>query len=672
MDQLQPTDGLPATSSGEEAQSAPLQTLGSRLQSLFKEFDDARKPIENEWLKDLRQFNGEYEPDVLQRLKNNRSKVFVGLTRTKVTSAYSRMVDLLFQRGERFFSSEPTPVPELDPAREAAIKKQALEEVMAIGGQAFPDLIHERRKELRKAIQMEIDAEAAEAAEEMGTEIADQLLEAKAEQSMKESLMEACIFGGGAMKCGGTRIDRRKRYTQGPSGWTAIYEEVEKPDIQSATIFDSFPDPFATDMSECDRFFYRHRLPRTALRELGAQDGFDEDRINRIIDRRPSGTHSEDELELERRKVAGFTSDYGFDQRYTVLEYWGTLSGAELVEAGVGCAEAEYEAMSEEEREEKKRDAKESGDPLIILEEHADYAANVWICDGEIIMARLSPIPDGVIPYKIFPYEKVPHQFWGVGVPRMMRDSQVTMNSAIRIFLDNLAISSGPMLEVNVDLLAAGEDPQDVYPWRVFLREGGDPSARAVNFYQANTNNAGLAGIIEMFRRFADETTSLPSYTHGQQTDALNETATGASMLMTAANVALKSTVKNIDDYLIEPMIEGLYAWNMERNPKPWIKGDFRVTARGSTALVQKELQSQRLMQFLQIVSQSDALAQMTDLPNLLRDIAKSMDLNPDRLTRSGDQNAQAFPGPVPGSPVPAGAVPGPMAGPPGVPAPVA
>lgn len=648
------------TQAEDDAQSPAIQTLGSRLQSLFREFDDARKPIETEWLKDLRQFSGEYEPDVLQRLKPGRSRVFVGLTRTKVTSAFSRMVDLLFQRGERFFSVDPTPVAEIDPAREAEIKQQALLEVVEVGGQAFPDLIDARRKELRKQIQSSVDKEAVEAAEEMGLEIADQLEEAKAEQSIKEALIEGCIFGSGATKCGGTRIDRRKRYTQGEDGsWSAIYEEVEKPDIQSATIFDAFPDPFCTEMKDCTRFFYRHRLPRSSLRDLGAQEGFDEDLVNRIIDRRPSGTHTDNELERERRKVGGFTADDGVDNRFTVLEYWGNLSGAELIEVGVGCSEEQYEAMTEQEREDKERAAKESGDPLIVLEEHADYAANVWICDGEVIMARLSPVPDGAIPYNIFPYEKVPHQFWGVGVPRMMRDSQVTMNSAIRIFLDNLAISSGPMLEVNEDLLSAGEDPQDIYPWRVFLRQGGDPTARAVQFYQANTNNAGLAGIIEMFRRFADETTSLPSYTHGQQTDALNETATGASMLMTAANVALKSTIKNVDDYLIEPMIESLYAWNMERNPKPWIKGDFRCSARGSTALVQKEIQSQRLMQFLQIVSQSDALAQITNLPDLLRDIAKSMDLNPDRLTRTGDQNAQALPGAGPGAPAPEGQVPG-------------
>lgn len=669
MDQYTPKDGGPATpSEDDESQPVPLANLGARLQTTYREFHDARRNIETEWLKDLRQFNGEYEPEVLQKIGTKRSRVFVGLTRTKVTSAFSRMSDLLFQRGERFFSTGPTPVPEIDPARELVIKKQAMAEVAAAGGMAYPDLIAERRNELRKAVQEEIDEDAALAAAEMEREIDDQLTEANAERHIKETILELCIFGAGAMKCGGTQVDRRKRYTKDPvtEEWSVLYEEVPKPDIQSATIFDCFPDPFCTNMEECERFFYRHRLGRAHFRDLGALEGFDQARINRIIEQNPTGTYVDTDLERERRKVAGFTSDHGSDTRYEVLEFWGSLSGSELIEVGIGQSEPEFEDMKEEDRAEVEREAKESGEKILLLDPDAEYAANVWIAAGEVLMARLSPIPDGRIPYYVPPYEKVPHQFWGVGIPRMMRDSQTTMNAAIRIFLDNLAISSGPMLEVNQDLLAAGEDPQDIYPWRVFLRQGGDPSARAVQFYQAQTNNSGLAGIIEMFRRFADETTSLPSYTHGQQTDSLNETATGASMLMTAANIALKSTLKNLDDYLLEPMIEALYAWNMEWNPKPWIKGDFRVVARGSTALVQKELQSQRLMTFLQTIAQSDALAQMANLPNLLEDIAKSMDLDPSRVTHIKEMASavQAQPGGVPGGPVPQGPMPGPMGAP--------
>ena len=110
-------------------------------------------------------------------------------------------------------------------------------------------------------------------------------------------------------------------------------------------------------------------------------------------------------------------------------------------------------------------------------------------------------------------------------------------------------------------------------------------------------------------------------------------------MLMGAANVALKSTIKNIDDFLMEPMITALFHWNMEFGTNQKSKGDLRIVARGSTALVQKEVQSQRLLQFLSLVS-NPMDAGLVDRNQLLRDIAQSMDIDPDEIVKSEEQLA--------------------------------
>jgi len=111
------------------------------------------------------------------------------------------------------------------------------------------------------------------------------------------------------------------------------------------------------------------------------------------------------------------------------------------------------------------------------------------------------------------------------------------------------------------------------------------------------------------------------------------------SMLMGAANVALKSTIKNIDDFLMEPMITALFHWNMEFGTNEKAKGDLKVIARGSTALVQKEVQSQRLLQFLSLVSNPTDIG-LVDRTQLIRDIAKSMDIDPDEIVKSEEQVA--------------------------------
>ena len=92
--------------------------MGGRLSRTFQEYKDARKETENEWLKDLRQYNGIYEPSVLAALTEAgaRSKVLTGLTRTKVMAAYSRIV-ICCSNGVTSFSVTPTPIAQLDPIK---------------------------------------------------------------------------------------------------------------------------------------------------------------------------------------------------------------------------------------------------------------------------------------------------------------------------------------------------------------------------------------------------------------------------------------------------------------------------------------------------------------------------------------------------------------------------
>ena len=603
-------------------QESDLANLGARLASVFQEYKDARKETENQWLKDLRQYNGHYEPEVLARLNEAgaRSKVYVGLTRTKVMAAYSRIIDLLFQNGDIYFGIEPTPIPTIDPFKAMQMRQMAAQQVMSASGMMDPnmnqDLIQARMAELEEELKNVERQMAKDAAEQMTIEIKDQLMEANAEQKLKESILEACIFGSGAVKSGTVRIDRKQSYSKALDPETGeeafVLSQVEEavPEIQSVSIFDLYPDPHCTNLEDCDGLFRRHVLPRKQFRALADLPGFDGEMVRYLLKVNRKGNHTEEDHEKTRRRIAGI-NDHGESNRYEVFEYWGSVDGYELRDQGM--------------------ELPEGADPA------DDINACVWFCSGKVLKVMLNPIKGYSIPYQIFPYERSPHQFWGTGVPRMMRDSQTTMNAATRIWLDNMALSSGPMLEVNTDLLAAGEDPTDIHPWRVFLREGGDGSMPAVRFYQPIANANGLNQIVELFRRFADETTSLPSYTHGEQSRSLNKTATGMSMLMGAANVALKSTIKNIDDFLLEPMIKSIFHFNMEFSSNEKAKGDLKIIPRASTALVQKEVQSQRLLQFLSLVSNPMDLA-IVDRPQLLRDIAKSMDIDPDEIIKSQER----------------------------------
>ena len=609
MDKELGPEGISAAADASEEELEELASLGSILKSKYTEYKDARDDIEDDWIEDLRAFMGQYDPDVLSKIqsKGDRSQVYVGLTRTKVLAAYSRITDLLFQPGQKFFSIEKTPLSKQPLVEQELAERAALEIQQAaeqVGTAGIEELVMARLSELTE----EIEAETEQRVKNMEEAILDQAVENNLEGKMKDAIMEQVIFGTGAMKAGTLRIEKDHKWIKGDEGFSLIYEENAMPEMEAVSIFDLYPDPHATSVDDMRDIFRRHIISRTEFNALKDYPGFNVDLINECIEMNPEGNHDEAQHEVDRRNIANVNDSNTNTEKFEVLEFWGSLNGHDLEDAGVEFGEDDDLSM--------------------------EYDANIWMVSGKVIKAQLNPLPGGVIPYFIFPYEKNPHAFWGTGVPRMMRDSQATMNAATRIYLDNVALSSGPMVEVNTDIMASGEDPTELYPWRVFLREGGDGNQPMVRFYQPQSNSPALVSVIELFRRFADETTALPSYTHGQTQSSLNRTATGISILMSNANIVLKSVIKNIDDFLTKPMIRSLYDWNMTWNENENVKSDMRIVAKGSTALIQKEVQSQRLLQFLSLIN-NPLDAQMINREKLLTDIAKSLDIDPDEVIKT-------------------------------------
>ena len=612
-------EGIPAAVDPSEEEEQELESLGTMLRDKYSEYRDARNDVEDDWIEDLRAFMGQYDPDILAKIqeKGERSQVYVGLTRTKVLAAYSRMTDLLFQPGQKFFSIESTPIAK-QPTVEMELTERAALEIMQAAEVIDPNLVDELIAARFAELKEELEEETKIRVENMSEAIADQAIESNLEGKMKDAIMEQVIFGTGAMKAGTLKVEKDHKWIKTDEGFNLVYEESPMPEMEAVSIFDLYPDPYATSVDDMRNIFRRHIISRQEFVDLKDYPGFNRDQIDYCIEEYPDGNHYEEQHEKDRREIANINDYETKTKKFEVTEFWGSINGYELAEVGVEFDDDEDLSL--------------------------EYQANIWFTEDKIIKAQLNPLPGGVIPYFIFPYEKNPHAFWGTGVPRMMRDSQNTMNAATRIYLDNVALSSGPMVEVNTDIMASGEDPTELYPWRVFLREGGDGNQPMVRFYQPQSNSPALVSVIELFRRFADETTALPSYTHGQTQSSLNRTATGISILMSNANIVLKSVIKNIDDYLTKPMIRSLYDWNMTWNENEMVKSDMRVVARGSTALIQKEVQSQRLLQFLSLIN-NPIDAQMVDREKLLTDIAKSLDIDPDEVIKSQEElmNEQAL-----------------------------
>ena len=180
----------------------------------------------------------------------------------------------------------------------------------------------------------------------------------------------------------------------------------------------------------------------------------------------------------------------------------------------------------------------------------------------------------------------------------------------------------------------------EIYPGKIFRRQTGNPGTAINGLKFPNTAPENMM-MFDRFRQLADEQTGIPSYSHGQTgVQSMTRTASGMSMLLGAASLNIKTVVKNLDDFLLKPLGESYFQWNMQFFEGDMdVKGDLEIKASGTNSLMQKEVRSQRLTMFLQ-TAQSPAIAPFVKISKLVSELAYSLDLDPDEILNNPEEAA--------------------------------
>jgi hypothetical protein len=441
------------------------------------------------------------------------------------------------------------------------------------------------------------------AAKKMEKKIMDQLEESNATKHLRNTAFEMALFGTGVMK-GPFALDKEyPNWTEGGE-----YEPIVKtvPQVSHVSVWDFYPDPDATNMDDAQYAIERHKLSRTQLRNLKKRPFFRDNMIDACIEMGESYVQKDWEHDL-----SDYNDDYDID-RFEVVEYWGTVDTQLLIDNEIKIPKE--------------------------LKEYDEVQANIWVCQDNLIRVVLNPFKPTRIPYMAAPYEVNPYSFFGVGIAENMDDTQTLMNGFMRMAVDNAVLSGNLLIEVDETNLVPGQD-LSVYPGKVFRRQGGAPGQAIFGTKFPNVSNENMQ-LFDKARQLSDESTGLPSFAHGQTgVSGTGRTASGISMLMNAANVGIKSVIKNVDDYLLRPLGENLFKFNMQFDFNPEFRGDLEVKARGTESLMANEVRSQRLMQFLGTAS-NPALAPFAKFQYIIREIAKAMDLDPDKVTNNMEEAA--------------------------------
>ena len=627
------TDEVVAAEDSDDSIFSSKSSLLTFVGERFRRSEDARRSDEDRWLRAYRNYRGLYGSDV-QFTDSEKSRVFVKVTKTKTLAAYGQIVDVLFGNNKFPLSVNPSVLPDgvaesvhinIDPnasqagdALKAVTRNQPSRPYLIDGttelqpGETMNDL----RKRLGPlAEKMDAVSEkivegdgttqttvtfhpAMVAAKKMEKKIHDQLQESGASVHLRSMAFEMALLGTGVMK-GPFAVDKEYPNWNEEGEYEPLIKTV--PECNHVSVWNFYPDPEASCMEDAEYVVERHKMSRTELRALKNRPYFMEDAIQYAIDKGPDYVQKHWEMTMDDDQATPTS------ERWEVLEFWGFVDTDMLEEHGVKIPKE--------------------------LKDLDEVNANVWVCNGEILRMVLNPFKPTRIPYYATPYEHNPYSFFGVGIAENMDDTQTLMNGFMRMAIDNAALSGNLIIEVDETNLVPGQD-LSVYPGKIFRRQGGAPGQAIFGTKFPNVAQENMQ-LFDKARVLADESTGFPSFAHGQTgVSGVGRTASGISMLMSAANGSIRTVVKNVDDYLIRPLGRSFFAFNMQFDFDPDIRGDLEVHASGTESLMANEVRSQRLMQFLQ-VAQNPVLAPFAKMDYIIREIAKSMDLDPDKVTNS-------------------------------------
>ena len=620
------------------------------IKSRFYQAEEKRDMDERRWLKAYENYRGLYNKSVKFRA-SEKSRIFVKVTKTKVLAAFGQLVDVMFGTGKFPIGVTETKVPEgeygsahLDtanpvPGMETSVPDnlgnrmedepqeynpydvgyegdgRTLKSGSTFSKGVFTDTLEDQVKEMlvegNSPDPSKIDINPAQkAARRMEKLIHDQIEESNGSSEIRNALLEAALLGTGIVKGPfnfNKKLHKWDTSEEGEREYNPL--EVRVPRIEFVSCWDFYPDPSATNMDECEYAIHRHKMNRSQLRQLRNMPYFNEDAIRECLQMGPN--YEEKDFESQLKDDARGSEDY--QGSYEVLEYWGIMDAEYAREVGIDLPDT--------------------------VDDLDEVQINAWVTGDKLLRAVVNPFAPSRIPYHAFPYERNPYNFFGIGVAENMDDSQQVMNGHARMAVDNLALSGSVVFDIDESALVGGQS-MEIYPGKIFRRQAGMPGQAIHGLKFPNTSNENMM-MFDKFRQLADEQTGIPSYSHGQTgVQSMTRTASGMSMLLGAASLNIKTVVKNLDDFLLKPLGEAYFQWNMQFFEGDMdVKGDLEIRASGTNSLMQKEVRSQRLTMFLQ-TAQSPAIAPFVKISKLISELAYSLDLDPDEILNDPEEAA--------------------------------
>ncbi len=577
--------------------------------------------------------------------KGTRSTIFLNITKRYVNASAAHVADKLFRSDVSNYGIKPTPVPSLaqmvddmTPAMDdmgqpmtAPVMDDQGQPVMqpqVINGQPMMDnatgqpIVLPAEKTLTKGdIAKQQMGKAKDAAEKAKTQIDDWLTESGINGQSRHVVLDGAMIGTGVLKGPFPEIVKSQAVLEKDGSITLAIEEKLIPKARRISAWNLYPDPSCgTDIHRGKYIFEDDEINSRLLSELKKDPSYLGKEIDRILEEGPMNAVTG----TSRRSK---TWSKGQTEIYQIWYYYGYMSKEDLESCGyefedkqeedgeddgpglIGASSegsGEYsddDAPDEDAHSESYSDGPDPSKPEMMAGkdrmEPDNYPCIVVMVNDTIVKATMSPFDSGRFPYHVFRWEYRDDHWAGVGVARQMRTSQDGVNAAVRMLHDNAGVSGAPILIIDRSKIIPADGVWSVGPHKVYYTADESVDVRqAFTWIIAPSMQAEIMNIIQFWMRMAEEETGMPQLLQGQQ-GGQEHTLGEAQMLNNNGSSMLRRVTNIYDDDITKPFIGSYYEWLMIHGEDDEAKGDFQIEAMGSSVLIERDANSQLLMQML-------------------------------------------------------------------------
>ena len=596
-----------------------------------------------------------------------RSTVFLNITRSYVDAAAAKVGDMLLPSDDSPWGIKPTPLPSdvgslgqqlpgvvptmlhqpgpgmpfepsgaaqmggmpmpgglempepVDPAQAAVgLEQQQMPSMPEMGPMGMPGgapMGPPPKNPIQQAID-ELHERSKKAAEGAQKQIEDWFVECQWHSEVRKMIEDCARLGTGILK-GPFPVKRTSRMTTTEDGvMVKAIEERIAPASKCISPWKFYPDPAAGEsIQEGSYVWEMDVITAKGLRDLRGVPGYIDSQIDKVLEEGPGGKHKSDLFTPGNVRAKD-------DDQFEIWYFYGFADREDLEAAGVDVP----------------------GDGPITV------PAIVTMVNDCVIKAALNPLDTGEFPYDLMVWQRKTGVPWGMGVAMQINTPQRMLNAATRNMMDNAGFSAGPQIVIRRDAITPADGTWAMTPRKFwFVNDGADVNAVQQAFMAVNipTMQGELMNIIQFALKMAEDVTGLPMLMQGQQGQA-PDTVGGMQMLLNNASVVLRRVARLFDDRVTEPHVRRYYNWLMEYGEDDSIKGDFQIDARGSTALVERDIQAQAILQMGALVANP---AFGIDPEKWIQEAMKAQRLDPKRLLMDEEKKAMMSMQPPPPMP---------------------